>query len=103
MQVYYRNSTMIMEVTQLQDQDGAAVVGATVEAEITKLDGSAIPGITSPAALSDEGAGKYQVTIPGIELVKGSYIAIVVTSTASGLTATSRQVFVLRDKGFALA
>ena len=90
MQVYYRNSTMILEMTQLQDQDGAAVVGATVEAEITRLDGSAIPGITSPSTLSDEGAGKYQLTVPGIELVKGSYIAIKVTSTASGLTATSR-------------
>jgi len=103
MQVYYRNSTMILEMTQLQDQDGQPVVGATVEAEITRLDGSAIPGITSPAALSDEGAGRYQVTIPGIELAKGSYIAIVVTSVASGLTAASRQVFVLRDRGFALA
>ncbi|MFL1405387.1 hypothetical protein ACJO2E_08600 [Marinobacter sp. M1N3S26] len=100
MRVYYRENTRVVEVPELTDHEGTPVTGATVEATITLEDGADVPGITNPVAMTDEGAGKYLGIIPPIEVEDGTIVILEVKADYAGVESTSRERFVVRDRGF---
>jgi len=100
MRIYYRGNTQVIEMPELTDDKGVSVVGASVEVTITMGDGSPIPGLSSPIVMNDEGAGKYIGIIPPIELPISSHIMIEIVSLISGVTATSVEKMVIKDRAF---
>ncbi len=100
MRIYYRKNTQVIEVSELADHEGVQVSGATVKATITCDDGSDVPGITNPISLNDEGAGKYSGVVPSIELEDGENVIVEVNAQYNSIEATSRERFVVKNRGF---
>lgn len=85
--VWYVNSTMIIRLSSLVDQDGDPVEDATVEmTECVDCDGDTPEGLSLPVTLTHDADGTYEATLDEeIEIDAGDtlYAKIVATSGAT--------------------
>jgi len=86
-------NTIEVRLSDLQDQDGDAITGATVEVTIKNQDGTEVSGETWPVTLSDLGNGNYSGSLSSnIDLTVGTVYEIVLVATKSSLQAKWRKL-----------
>lgn len=61
--IAYLNNDHIIQLKNLQDQDGNDVTTATVTAEILDSDDNQVSGVSQPITLSHQSGGTYEGTL----------------------------------------
>jgi hypothetical protein len=86
--VWFINTTMVIRLESLVDQEGDPVVAATVEmTECVDYHGETPVGLTLPLALVHQGAGTYEATLDaGVEISEGVILTATIVATAPGGT-----------------
>lgn len=91
------DSTLLVTITQLVDDDDAAVTGATVTITgIADVNGTAIGADEMPITLNHVADGKYEGSIPhDIGMSQGKRYVVTIRAVSGSLTRTWRQPVVL--------
>ena len=86
--VWYVNSTMIIRLNDLVDQDGDPVETATVEmTECVDCDGNTPSGLSLPVTLTHDSEGTYEATLDDeIEIEAGETLYAKIVATAGATT-----------------
>jgi hypothetical protein len=101
--VWYINTTMILRLESLVDQDGDPIEDATVEmTECVDCDGNTPGELTLPLTLTHTADGNYEATIDAdVEVEDGARLTatIVATETGGATREWQETITVRRSKG----
>jgi hypothetical protein len=93
------NSTLLVTIPALVDDDATAVVAATVQITgITDTGGDAVGADEMPITLAHVSAGKYEGSIPhDIGMANGRRYTVTIQATSGSLVRTWRQPVVVAN------